>query len=668
MDEPAGSEVRAAIADAKDYDGGVQPVAAGIGLAADVPKGAPREINGDQIPPGLAQRFGALDRFGIPLDCPVIPLGMDQTRFFFLNTLGQVVSLPEIKAEKIKALFAGRLEYLYWWAPRRKAPPKDIIEAGQDAISAFYADPSTINGWDANVVADALYNACAMKGVWRDFELVRGRGAWMELDGSLTVHCGNALYSLDDRSGALVVRRPGDYGDAVYPAGPQRPAPWKEPVGVGPGRELERLLSTWNWRRRLDVKLLAGWIGAGMLGGALPWRPSFFLTGARGTGKSSVTRRLLRTLFGEGAIYATNATAAGLYQHIMHDACPVILDQFEADANSAKSKAVIELARDSCSDGVVMRGGADHRGVEFKARNCFGFAAIRRPAMRPEDRSRMVFLQLDPFPPGAVEPRLDPQEIGVMGRKLQRRLMDRWSDFPAILSAYHAALMRAGHDSRGADQFGVLLACADLLVEDELPDSDTLAQVAGELVPEGMTEFVGQTEEWERCLIQMLSAPVPAWKAGAQPSVGSVLAAFISPDKQLRQDVFGALNRTGELKAANKFLAGAGLKIEHSRRHLPGVQFWLAVPSADDKLRSLFEDSDFGGESGVEGAWSGALQQAARYDPQARTGLWVSERSTLDGWRRWCTWLRLDQIVERQDDDDPPPDLDQPEAQDEIPF
>ncbi|MEP3072831.1 hypothetical protein [Maricaulis sp.] len=643
MDDPAESEVRAALADAEDFSG--------AGLAVDVAKGQPRTLGGQTVPPGMARAFGVLDQYGLPVDCPVIPLGMDAGRFFFLNTLGQVVSLTELKAEKIKGMFAGRIDYLYWWAPRRKAPPKEVAEQGEEAIKAFFADPDNVNGWDANVVGDALYNACAMKGVWRDFELVRGRGAWREYDGSLTVHCGNALYSLDRKS-KMIVRPPGDYGDAVYPAGPRRPAPWAEPVSVKPGRDLNALLRTWNWRRDIDADLLQGWIGAGMLGGALHWRPSFFLTGPRGTGKSSVTRRVLRELFGEGAIYATNATAAGLYQHIMHDACPVILDQFEADANSAKSKAVIELARDSCSDGVVMRGGAEHKGVEFKARNCFGFAAIRRPAMRPEDRSRMVFLQLDPFEPGAIAPALDRQELQILGRKLLRRLMDRWADYDAVLTSYHRALMAVGHDSRGADQFGVLLACADMLTQDEMPDADSVAEKAAMLAPEGMAEFIGQVEEWERCLIQMMSAPVPAWKSGSQPSVGAVLAAFMSEDQQVRIEAFGDLTRAGELKKANTLLASAGLKIETGKREYPGVAFWLSVPSADDKLRSLFEDSDFGGESGVEGAWAGALQQAARYDPETRQGMWVSERSTLDGRRRWCTWLRMDEIVGTDDGDE----------------
>lgn len=606
------------------------------------PGRAPRQVR-----PGEVLRDRTLvGEDGLPLDCPVIPLGTDHGRFFFLSTMGQVVSLTEVKAERIKGLFAGRINYLYWWAPRKKVAPKDMSDP--DELAAWYSDPENINGWDANLIAEALYNACALKGVWRDFEMVRGRGAWQEEDGSLTLHCGNALFRIE--GGKMVDLPHGPRGNFVYPGGPKRPYPHRAAQGVNPGQELLEIIETWNWRREIDAKLLLGWVGASMLAGALPWRPSFFLTGPRGTGKSSITRRLLKELLGEGAIYATNATAAGLYQHIGHDACPVILDQFEADANSSRSKAVIELARDSCSDGVVMRGGADHKGVEFKARNCFGFAAIRRPAMRPEDTSRMVFLQLDPFEDGATPPDLSPARLHGLGRRLLRRMLDRWSDFKDVFTVYHASLMDAGHDSRGADQFGVLLACADMMIMDGLPDTDTLSEVCGALAPTEMSEFEDTQEEWERCAAQLLSAPVDVWRSEKFASVGDLLAAtFSADDDETARLGTASVERSALVRKANTKLRALGLKIEPRRRGEKGPAWWLSIPASDDKLRALFETSDFAGESGVGGAWSPALQQARRYDPETERGVWRSERSRVDGLQRRCTWMRIDILISAEE-------------------
>jgi hypothetical protein len=47
-------------------------------------------------------------------------------------------------------------------------------------------------------------------------------------------------------------------------------------------------------------------------------------------------------------------------------------------------------------------------------------------------------------------------------------MIDAWPILSACKSLYHKALAAAGHDGRACDQFGTLLACAWLLLNDEL--------------------------------------------------------------------------------------------------------------------------------------------------------------------------------------------------------
>lgn len=649
------SELRAAIGDAIDV---------GAGMVQEPERGQPRRIGNEEIEPGKWRHEGLADEWGMPPDCPVTPLGTDALRYFFLTTNGQVVSVPDLKAETIKKLFAGRMNYLYWAWPRWKAPkPGESFE---------------VDGWDANQASDALYDACSLKGVWRDFDMIRGRGMWRDDDGRLVVHCGDILFRRNAKDGGLEGLRPGDYtteyGGAVYPAGARTPYPWREPVGREAAEAILELFSQWHWRRPIDARLLLGWVVASVMAGALDWRPSAYVTASSGSGKSTLLKDVLKALLGSRSIYVTNVTAAGLYQHIKQDAPSVVIDQFEAGANPSRAKAVIELVRDASSEGLTLRGGADHKGVEFSARNCTLFASVRRPAMRPEDLSRTAFLQLEKLPRDAVLPDLNPARLHELGRRLVRRILDRWDDYFDLLATWHGALMSVGHSSRGADQFGAMLACADLVLSDHPPSSDELAETARTLAPEGMIEFEGQMDDWERCLNHMLSAPVNAWRAGTQSSVGALLTAFLEAiaDKNAVQEVFSASTDKGILAQANKQLSTAGLKIEAAKRDLPGVTWWLSVPSSDEKLRQLFEGSDFMGETAVEGAWSGALQQAVRWAPETPDGLWVSRRSRLDGRQRRCTWLNLEAIVSLDDEDEaeewdaatqPPPGGD-----DEVPF
>lgn len=653
MDDPAESEVRAALADAEEY---------GHGVKTEPLPGQARLIAGKPVKPGGWIADGLADEWGMPPDCPVTPLGTDELRFFFLTTNGQVVSVPDLKAETIKKLFAGRMHYLYWAWPRWKKP--------NDPDEVF-----TCDGWDANKAADALYDACSHKGVWRDFDRIRGRGMWRDDDGGLVVHCGDVLFARDPK-GKLSVRPPGDYttdyGGAVYPAGARVPYPWREPVGTGVGREVLEILGAWNWRRPIDAQLLLGWLICSIMAGALDWRPSCYVTGLSGSGKSTLLNRTLKALLGSRAVYATNVTAASLYQHIKQDSPSMIIDQFEAGSNPARAKAVIELVRDASSEGLTLRGGADGKGFAFSARNCTMFSSVRRPAMRPEDLSRTAFLQLDKLTAANQLPDLSPARLHELGRKLVRRVLDRWDDHFDTLNAWHTALMAVGHTSRSADQFGGLLAAADLVLADALPHADELTVVSAELAPDGMVELEGQVDDWERCLNHMLSAPVNAWRSGMQSSVGRLLDQFLEAiaDKNKHQDVFSATTDAGILTQANNLLSAAGLKIETAKRDLPGVTWWLSVPSSDEKLRALFEDSDFAGESAVEGAWAGSLQQAPRFDPDTRKGLWVSRRSRLDGRQRRCTWLDLGQVVTREEFEDAPP-VETPAAEDgrdEIPF
>ena len=298
--------------------------------------------------------------------------------------------------------------------------------------------------------------------------IVRGPGAWEE-DGKLVLHCGDIIY-YGDKS-----LKPCQIEKHLYPSAPvvPRPAPASS-TGV-PAEKLLKMFNCWNWRRKeLDAYLLLGWIGASMLGGALQWRPMAWMTGDKATGKSTI-HDVLKAVHGTGGlIHATDPTAAGLWQSVGHASLPIVLDEMEseAEADNRKNQNIIKFARHAASGGLTLRGGSGHKGTSFIARSCFLFSSILVPPLTSQDQSRIVILQLDKLEPSSKPPVLKPKELAEFGAVFRRRLMDQWPRFEKTLNLYFLGLQKYGHGGRSCDLFGTLLACADLLLYDQEPESD----------------------------------------------------------------------------------------------------------------------------------------------------------------------------------------------------
>ncbi|MBF9672485.1 hypothetical protein IAI19_11600, partial [Streptococcus pseudopneumoniae] len=87
-------------------------------------------------------------------------------------------------------------------------------------------------------------------------------------------------------------------------------------------------------------------------------------------------QNLVKEILGRGMIATTNATSAGLYQIVGHDTLPIGIDEIEGDDAGDQAQQIIKMARDAASGSMRIRGGADHKGVEFMARSAFLFSAI----------------------------------------------------------------------------------------------------------------------------------------------------------------------------------------------------------------------------------------------------------------------------------------------------
>ncbi|MDP3554843.1 hypothetical protein [Methylocystis sp.] len=573
--------------------------------------------------PGAAMRVGEFevgpgeweaDIWGMPPNCPVQPLGLDDRTMYLQDELGQFCEIPrkEFGQTLIQSLFGKRQNYLYWAWPsfkeRKKVKGPADIEVG---------------GWKPEKVRETLVAAAARHGPFNPVDRVRGLGAWRGRNGELVWNAGATLYrsshAKKTRGGGLEYTpcETGLVDGKFYTRRHDILEPWPQEVTSRetPAKALLEALRGWNWERpEVDPVLFLGWLAASLLGGALDWRPAVFVIAGKGTGKSTL-QALAETVMGEALVHAADATAASIYQHVRNDSLPVCVDELEAEADNRKAMGVIKQARLAASGGLILRGGANGVGSEFKARSCFFFSAINAPPLDPQDHSRMAILRLRPLAADVKDPpTIDGDTTGAM---MLRRMFDGWAKLPETLRAYQDILRRGRHDKRGQDTFGTLLACAELALGPDAAQelrTPTIETGDGDWWGAALPPPDDMSDNWRQCLEYMLTAPVDDWRAYTQKTVGQLLrdledlnhALFDDRGRPMPEDATAeGLTFT---KARNR-LQSAGLSLICKGAAAPMEDgFLLAVPPNSTALAKLFKDSKWAGAPGI-GGWENALRQ-----------------------------------------------------------
>ncbi|MDR3736052.1 MAG: hypothetical protein P4L10_11015 [Acidobacteriaceae bacterium] len=405
----------------------------------------------------------------LPIYEGIVPLGHDHGTFYYLSrSAQQVFALTADKHSKNNMLALASLSY---WEQSRFTTDKGAVK------------------WDEAI--DDLMMQCRRVGIY-DTDRIRGRGAWLD-NGRALLHLGNRIISNGQDVGLTM-----DGSKFVYESAKPLSVIHADPLSNTDAHWLIKISGLLRWEKPVYAKLFAGWIALAPICGALAWRPSIWITGGPGSGKSWLRENIMGTCLGAVALAVQSKTSeAGIRQSLGSDARPVLFDEAEReDAHAAyRMQAVLDLVRQSSSEGgaEIVKGTGNQSGAKrYRIRSTFAFQSINVALLHQADLSRISVLGLreavnkDPLSQqrfadleAVVAERLTPEySAGLIARSVAL--------IPTIRANAEtfARAIAAGHGTRRlGDQIGTLLAGAYSL------------HSTGLITAEQAAEFVAK-EEW----------------------------------------------------------------------------------------------------------------------------------------------------------------------------
>lgn len=214
--------------------------------------------------------------------------------------------------------------------------------------------------------------------------------------------------------------------------------------------------------------MVAGWLVSAVYCAALETRPSLWVTGIAGTGKTKLFQ-YISGLLGKSALSSENATAAGVRQSIDDSSVPAILDEFETSGTKmsvSQTKAVMKTLREAFSaKSVTLKGTSGQTGKQYRQQYPFALFSVSSPALEGPDAGRIIRLRLksakykNPVPLAKKYTEEDRARfIWVIWRN--------WDLYQSILEAVRVEYLAQDPeaDAREIDAYGTVIAGTILLL------------------------------------------------------------------------------------------------------------------------------------------------------------------------------------------------------------
>lgn len=464
-------------------------------------------------------------------ECPVKPLGVVDRMYYYLCPTGEVSALSGGKHSKLEilSLFGAKKDYLWSEWPRKAGKDENEITVG----------------WNNQLVAEWLIAEASRAGFFNLEKTVRGAGVWRTPCNRLIAHNGNRLLVPTDLApeGHKTFQRSknGEYVEIaagcsidkkIYAASPsETPPDIDAPALASIAQEMLEYLKSWNWRQGESAPYLwLGFLASAMVSGALKWRSHVHVSGNSGSGKSTLERLLTGIFNHDGILHASDPSAAGLRQLMKGAARPVILDEVEPTADNKRADQVMELARLASTEGqgAVARGSSDGKAQSWPVRGSFYLTSILYPTPKPQDRTRITFLELDSLVENKGGPDLSERTayFEKHGAALRGRMFLGWERLQQNIMVFSTALASCYSGmptaARAVDQLATLFAAAETLLYDE-PITGAAAMGLIEDLGFGEIAAVDIEHDHDECLNKLLSSSLDVFRHGRVLTVADLL-------------------------------------------------------------------------------------------------------------------------------------------------
>ncbi len=489
----------------------------------------------------------------------------------FLGSLGDTYYFLSERSGQILHFSAFRKTDLYKLAPLEWYEEHFGHETKRGNIVVNY-----------DYASSALIDWASRTGTY-GLDKVRGRGYWPEDDRPL-LHLGDRL-NLPD--GEVVAPATYRQGNRIYPALPRLEGPGDRPLPLRTARWILGLFEDLLWEVPAAAYLAAGWAVLAPACGFLRWRPHIWVTGPAGCGKTSIIKDLIVPLMGDMGLFAggKGTTEQGIRQELGTDALPVLIDEAgrESRASKARIGKIIELMRSAAStSGRVLKSTRHGKGLNCQIRSMFCLGSAGGVLRDPQDRQRISVLHLRHPRSLGGKSKQDAhwhqiqRELNRLSPRIAEMLLARTQQWARtgrlqrLLEITKRAVGAVLDNNRASDQYGTLFAGAFILLDDKMPDEESVIATMKDL---GLQENIRDVSPEGREILDILfhSREVVSTSNGTcRMSVGEMIELVVR-----NSQVHGSEGLPG-LGDAQRHLRNIGFVLDGGSLYVANKRGWIS--------------------------------------------------------------------------------------------
>lgn len=413
--------------------------------------------------------------------------------------------------------------------------------------------PSKRTLFNLDQAVNDLMSGCRKVGVFRS-EKIRGTGVWQD-QGRTVVNLGDRLYV----DGIFL-----NFSDFktrfIYESGHIITPPRVDYLSCGETLVLKRLIDQLSWKNPTSSKILLGWLYLSGICGSISWRPHIWITGAAGSGKTTVMKEIVGRLSPHAIQVLGKTTDAGIRQIIGSNCLPLMFDENEVTDQKSMHRVsgVIDLFRIASSetDAQVYKGTPSGKAIQFSVRFMAAVSSISVGLNTEQDLSRFSILEMVTnknngfMDKGGVRDQLWTLLSPDFCDRFWSRSVFSYSRWKENFKTLYPILMKRV-SARYADQYGSLMAGYYTAIMDQPLSDEEAYQAASEDFIHVETESRDEDSNELKCLDYILGLKIS--DSGKSFSVARIIELLNTATPE-QEEYFQTLLMTHGLKYLEKHL------------------------------------------------------------------------------------------------------------------